>query len=173
MASQAPSSTVTDEKNVVELEKEPTSPAPALTEDEKQIIEKQVFVPRKKIGYFSLFRYANKVETLIMVIAALASIIAGAVLPLMTLVYGNFAGSFTSFSVDAVAADHFKHQINKFTLYFVYLGMLTHNSKWQQLQLTNLRHCIIGYNVHQHSWFLVYRRADHPTDPGALLEGNF
>jgi ATP-binding cassette subfamily B (MDR/TAP) protein 1 len=38
-------------------------------------------------------------------------------------VYGNFAGSFTSFSVDAVAAAKFQHQINTYTLYFVYLGI--------------------------------------------------
>jgi len=38
-------------------------------------------------------------------------------------VYGNFAGSFTSFSVDAIAEQKFKDQINQFTLYFVYLGM--------------------------------------------------
>ena len=37
--------------------------------------------------------------------------------------YGNFAGSFTSFSVDAVAAAKFQHQINTYTLYFVYLGI--------------------------------------------------
>lgn len=38
------------------------------------------------------------------------------------LVYGNFAGSFTSFSVDAVAIEHFKKQTDRFTLYYVYLG---------------------------------------------------
>ena len=37
--------------------------------------------------------------------------------------YGNFAGSFTSFSVDAVAAAKLQHQINTYTLYFVYLGI--------------------------------------------------
>lgn len=40
----------------------------------------------------------------------------------LQLVYGNFAGSFTSFSVDATAAQHFKDQTNQYTLYFVYLG---------------------------------------------------
>ncbi|KAK1920029.1 hypothetical protein P3342_002325 [Pyrenophora teres f. teres] len=58
-----------------------------------------------------------------MVLALFSSIAAGAVMPLMTLVYGNFAGSFTSFSVDATAAAKFEHQINKFTLYFIYLGI--------------------------------------------------
>lgn len=39
------------------------------------------------------------------------------------MVYGNFAGSFTSFSVDSSAREHFQHQTNQFTLYFVYIGI--------------------------------------------------
>ncbi|KAJ4372965.1 hypothetical protein N0V83_003256 [Neocucurbitaria cava] len=99
------------------------SPLAGLTELEKQIIEKQTEAPTLTVGYFSLFRYASGKDKLIMVVAFFAAIAAGAVMPLMTLVYGNFAGSFTSFSVDAIAAAHFRHQINKFTLYFVYLGI--------------------------------------------------
>jgi hypothetical protein len=38
-------------------------------------------------------------------------------------VYGNFAGSFTGLSVDAVALEAFKKRTNELTLYFVYLGM--------------------------------------------------
>jgi hypothetical protein len=39
------------------------------------------------------------------------------------LVYGNFAGSFTSFSVNEATIEHAQHQRNQYTLYFVYLGM--------------------------------------------------
>lgn len=39
-------------------------------------------------------------------------------------VYGNFAGSFTSLSVDAGAIQRFESETNKLTLYFVYLGKL-------------------------------------------------
>ncbi|KAF2475413.1 leptomycin B resistance protein pmd1 [Lindgomyces ingoldianus] len=102
---------------------EETPATTTLSDEEKQIIEKQLHMPKKSVGYFSLFRYANRKEALIMAIAAIASIVAGAVLPLMTLVYGNFAGSMTNFATDATVAAHFKHQINTFTLYFVYLGI--------------------------------------------------
>ena len=37
--------------------------------------------------------------------------------------YGNLVGGFTDFSVNAVAAQQFRHQVNRLTLYFVYLGM--------------------------------------------------
>lgn len=94
-----------------------------LSEHDKQIIDKQTDAPKLNVGFFALFRYANKKHTFIMIISLIASIAAGAVMPLMTLVYGNFAGSFTSFSVDATAAEHFKSQTNQFTLYFVYLAI--------------------------------------------------
>ena len=61
-----------------------TSPTAGLSSEEKEIIERQTASPQLKIGYFSLFRYANKKEALIMVVATIASIAAGAVMPLMT-----------------------------------------------------------------------------------------
>ncbi|KAH6621766.1 P-loop containing nucleoside triphosphate hydrolase protein [Boeremia exigua] len=94
-----------------------------LSDHDKQIIDRQTDAPKLNVGYFALFRYANKTHTFIMIVSLIASIAAGAVMPLMTLVYGNFAGSFTGFSVDATAAEHFQSQTNKFTLYFVYLAI--------------------------------------------------
>lgn len=94
-----------------------------LTEDEKAIIEKQLHVPEAQVGYTSLYRYANKKEIIIMLVSSIAAIIAGAVLPLMTLVFGNFAGSFTNFYASSTEEEAFMHQIRKYTLYFVYLGI--------------------------------------------------
>ncbi|CAI6342525.1 unnamed protein product [Periconia digitata] len=90
---------------------------------EKEIVERQTAAPNEKVGYFALFRYADSRDIAIMAVATLASVVAGACLPLMTLVYGNFAGSFTSFSVDSSAKDAFRDRTNQFTLYFVYLGI--------------------------------------------------
>ncbi|CAN9162724.1 unnamed protein product [Alternaria alternata] len=112
-----------DEKHELHAEKEARPPTAGLSDQEKDIIDKQLTAPNLTVGYFSLFRYATAKDKLVMVVALIASIAAGAVMPLMTLVYGNFAGSFTSFSVDAVAAAKFQHQINTYTLYFVYLGI--------------------------------------------------
>ncbi|KAF2133841.1 P-loop containing nucleoside triphosphate hydrolase protein [Dothidotthia symphoricarpi CBS 119687] len=113
---------VIDEKHGAPSEKV-KAPTAHLSEQEKAIIDRQLSAPNLTVGYFSLFRYATTRDILIMVVAAIASIGAGAVMPLMTLVYGNFAGSFTSYSVDAVAAQHFENQINTNSLYFVYLGI--------------------------------------------------
>lgn len=55
-----------------------------LSDHDKQIIDKQTDAPKLSVGYFALFRYANKKHTLIMIVSLIASIAAGAVMPLMT-----------------------------------------------------------------------------------------
>lgn len=55
-----------------------------LSEQEREIITRQTDAPNLTVSYFSLFRYANKVEILIMLVSLLASIGAGATMPLMT-----------------------------------------------------------------------------------------
>ncbi|KAF2743772.1 leptomycin B resistance protein pmd1 [Sporormia fimetaria CBS 119925] len=98
-------------------------PTSQLSEDEKDIIEKQLQAPSRKIGYFNLLGYTNGQEKVIMLVSFVAAIASGAVMPLMTVVFGNFSQSFTSFAIDAVGLQKFKDQINTFTLYFVYLGI--------------------------------------------------
>lgn len=55
-----------------------------LSEHDKQIIDQQTDAPKLSVGYFALFRYANKTHTFIMIVSLIASIAAGAVMPLMT-----------------------------------------------------------------------------------------
>lgn len=63
------------------------SPTASLSEQEKEIIDRQTSAPNLTVGYFSLFRYASTKEKLIMVIAFIASVGAGATMPLMTVRY--------------------------------------------------------------------------------------
>ncbi|PSN71926.1 leptomycin B resistance protein pmd1 [Corynespora cassiicola Philippines] len=112
-----------NEKSISDDEAPPSSATQGLSEQEREIIDRQLNAPQLQVGYFALFRYASRKDVIIMIISTFASIAAGAAMPLMTLVYGNFAGSFTSFSVDAFAGDEFRSQINEFTLYFVYIGI--------------------------------------------------
>jgi ATP-binding cassette, subfamily B (MDR/TAP), member 1 len=88
MASQQPEQAPTpvlDEKHVAGSEADArSSTAGGLSEDEQKIISKQLDAPDEKVGYFALFRYANKKDIAIMVVATIASIVAGACLPLMT-----------------------------------------------------------------------------------------
>jgi ATP-binding cassette subfamily B (MDR/TAP) protein 1 len=134
------------EKAAFRKETEPSSSSPSndekphtakLSEEEQAIIDRQIQVPNDKIGYFSLFRYASGKEVLIMIVSLLAAITAGATMPLMTLVYGNFAGSFTTVTTDPSAMNGFQHQINTFALYFVYLGIAS---------LTTVYISVIGFS---------------------------
>lgn len=61
-----------------------SSAAPGLSEDEKRIIDLQIDAPTSTVGYFTLFRYATKAEVGIMLVSMLASVAAGACMPLMT-----------------------------------------------------------------------------------------
>jgi ATP-binding cassette subfamily B (MDR/TAP) protein 1 len=65
-------------------------PMAGLSEQEREIIERQIEAPKLDVGYFALFRYASRNEFIIMVIAVIASIAAGAVMPLMTVCLAFF-----------------------------------------------------------------------------------
>lgn len=69
------------------------------------------------------------------------------------IVYGNFAGSFTSFGVNAVAIQEFQNRINTLTLYFVYLGKLSFSSTFLDLadQTQVLHHSSHHGSVSLHS----------------------
>lgn len=75
-----------------------------LTVEEREIIELQTNSPKLTVGYFSLFRYANKKQALIMVVAAFASIVAGAVLPLMTVSPVHFCMTRTILTLNVIPA---------------------------------------------------------------------
>lgn len=55
-----------------------------LSQHEKDILKKQLDAPEVKIGFFGLYRYADKMDILILVISAICAIAAGAALPLFT-----------------------------------------------------------------------------------------
>lgn len=55
-----------------------------LPEHERAILKRQVDVPDVKVGYFTLYRYATKMDILILIIAGICAIAGGAAMPLMT-----------------------------------------------------------------------------------------
>jgi hypothetical protein len=62
----------------------PQDPFAHLPEHEAAILRKQVDIPDVKVGYTTLFRYAEKKEWLVLGVSVLCAIIAGAGMPLMT-----------------------------------------------------------------------------------------
>lgn len=55
-----------------------------LPEHEKEILKKQLDAPNVKISFFGLYRYASRMDVLILVVSAICAIAAGAALPLFT-----------------------------------------------------------------------------------------
>lgn len=70
------------DSNVVHVKDD--DPFRGLPEHERSILRRQIDVPEVKIGYFSLYRYANKMDLTILLISSICTIAAGAAMPLMT-----------------------------------------------------------------------------------------
>lgn len=60
-----------------------------LPQHEKDILKKQLDAPEVKMGFVGLYRYADHMDILILVISALCAIAAGAALPLFTVSTGH------------------------------------------------------------------------------------
>ncbi|EAT87066.2 hypothetical protein SNOG_06002 [Parastagonospora nodorum SN15] len=71
--------------------------------------------------YFRIFTYADALSWTLNIVAFVAAIAAGVLLPLMNLVFGKFVTSFTGFGTGAISAATYRADVNKFTLYFIYL----------------------------------------------------
>ncbi|KAL4819493.1 P-loop containing nucleoside triphosphate hydrolase protein [Aspergillus spinulosporus] len=94
-----------------------------LPEDERQVLKTQLEEIKVNISYFGLWRYATKIDILIMIISAICAIAAGAALPLFTILFGSLASSFQRIMLYQISYDEFYDDLTKNVLYFVYLGI--------------------------------------------------
>ncbi|KNG89222.1 multidrug resistance protein 1, 2, 3 (p glycoprotein 1, 2, 3) [Aspergillus nomiae NRRL 13137] len=115
----------------------PVGPAPAdadrkeedgdpfkhLSEHEKAILKRQLDQPATTVGYLTLYRYATRNDKIILVIASLAAIVGGALMPLMTVLFGGLAGTFRSFLLGDIGEGQFTGDLARFSLYFLYLAV--------------------------------------------------
>ncbi|KAI8941697.1 hypothetical protein NX059_002907 [Plenodomus lindquistii] len=72
-------------------------------------------------GYFRIFKYADRTSWTLNIIAFIAAIGAGTLLPLMDLVFGKFVTTFIGFAAGATTPEQYRSEVDKYTLYFVYL----------------------------------------------------
>jgi len=95
-----------------------------LPEHEAEVLRRQLATPPVKVTYFRLYRYATTNDKIIIAISAIAAIIAGAVLPLMTVVFGQLTGSIGEFSAGSSAdLSGFSNTVNRLTIYYIYLAI--------------------------------------------------
>ncbi|KAI4694089.1 uncharacterized protein J4E84_002669 [Alternaria hordeiaustralica] len=72
-------------------------------------------------GYVRIFKYADRTSWILNTIAFVAAIAAGTLLPLMDLVFGKFISTFTGFATGSITPAQYRAEVNKYTLYFIYL----------------------------------------------------
>lgn len=94
-----------------------------LPEDEAAILRNQVKIDPSKISYFTLYRYATTTDKLLLAVAHFAAIASGAATPMYTLIFGNLTDKFTEFFLGTLSPHDFQNEINKKSLFFVYLGV--------------------------------------------------
>lgn len=94
-----------------------------LREHEKQILKRQLDLPSTTVSYTTLYRYATRNDKVTLVAASLAAIIGGALLPLMTLLFGGLAGTFQSLTLGNTSQSEFTAELARSALYFVYLAI--------------------------------------------------
>ncbi|GMG16196.1 unnamed protein product [Aspergillus oryzae] len=94
-----------------------------LPEHERVILKRQVDLPATKVNYMTLYRYATRNDKIILAIASLTAIIGGALMPLMTVLFGGLAGTFRSFLLGDLSDSQFTSELARFSLYFLYLAI--------------------------------------------------
>ncbi|KAH9870996.1 hypothetical protein J1614_006570 [Plenodomus biglobosus] len=77
--------------------------------------------PKSPGGYFRIFKYADRTSWTLNAISLVAAIASGTLLPLMDLVFGKFVTTFTGFAVGSTTPAQYRSEVNKYTLYFIYL----------------------------------------------------
>lgn len=97
-----------------------------LPDHEADILKRQIDVPTMNKGIKVIYRYASRNDVIIITVSLITSIIAGAALPLMTVIFGNLQKTFqTYFFTNNMSFNDFQHELTKYVVYFVYLGIGT------------------------------------------------
>ncbi|KAI9807261.1 MAG: GTPase-activating protein [Piccolia ochrophora] len=110
------------DSRIVKVEAE-DDPLRHLPEHEKKIILKQTEIPPVNVSYWSLYRFATKNDLIIIAVSSLCAIAGGAVMPLMTVIFGQLAGTFQSWFLGEISRSAFNAELSHFTLYFIYLAV--------------------------------------------------
>ncbi|KAJ8065286.1 hypothetical protein OCU04_005984 [Sclerotinia nivalis] len=111
------------DSNVVKVANKDEDIYAHLPPHEAEILKRQVVLPEIASGVGNLYRFSTTNDIIIMVISAICSIAAGAALPLMTVIFGQLAGTFADYFAGSSSKEHFDHTINHMVLYFIYLGI--------------------------------------------------
>ncbi|DAA75328.1 TPA_exp: Uncharacterized protein A8136_1725 [Trichophyton benhamiae CBS 112371] len=102
---------------------EDDGPFKHLPEHERLILKRQLDLPATNVNYMALYRYATQNDRIVLMLASVAAIIGGALMPMMTVLFGGLAGTFRSFLLGEISGSKFNSDLASFSLYFLYLAI--------------------------------------------------
>jgi ATP-binding cassette subfamily B (MDR/TAP) protein 1 len=112
------------DSRLVKMPHDHDDPFGHLPAHEKDILHRQVDIPTVKVTFATLYRYSTRNDIIIMLTAALAAVIGGAAMPLMTVIFGQLTGTFQHFFLGTLSQHQFTSTLSHFTLYFIYLAIV-------------------------------------------------
>ncbi|EOO02730.1 putative leptomycin b resistance protein pmd1 protein [Phaeoacremonium minimum UCRPA7] len=112
-----------DSQVVPQKKEKDADPYKHLPPSEAEILKKQVYTPDVKVGIATLYRYASRTDLSLIAVGAVASVASGAVLPLMTVIFGNLQGTFQDYFLGKGSYNDFMDTMTHLVLYFVYLAI--------------------------------------------------
>ncbi|KAK9321030.1 P-loop containing nucleoside triphosphate hydrolase protein [Lipomyces orientalis] len=86
------------------------------------ILREQVQVPEFRATFWTLYRYANRTDKILLSIGFLSSVLSGVMRPLMTVVFGNVTQAFTDLGTNAYYDSKYFVYIGIADICFSYLG---------------------------------------------------
>ncbi|CAG8705514.1 299_t:CDS:2, partial [Dentiscutata heterogama] len=83
---------------------------------EEQILKDQIDVSERKESYITLYRFATKLDWVIMFIGLVFSAAVGVIMPIMTTFLGLIADDYTRFQNHTISIDDFTEDVNRLSV---------------------------------------------------------
>ncbi|KAJ4316133.1 hypothetical protein N0V94_005621 [Neodidymelliopsis sp. IMI 364377] len=100
------------------------TPRMQLNAQQRTILDRQTNgLPEGKASKSNIMAYATNFDVFVLLVSVISAIVAGALNPLLTVLYGQMVGSFHDFQNGTLSSSQLNHEIAKFNLYFVYLAI--------------------------------------------------
>lgn len=111
------------ESQVVQKQPRNSDPFAHLDPQEAAILKRQVETPDVKVGLATLYRYATRIDLILLFIGSVCSIASGVIMPLMTIIFGSLQATFAGIFNGTVDRATFDAEMVRLVLYFVYLAI--------------------------------------------------
>ncbi|PWY71032.1 multidrug resistance protein [Aspergillus heteromorphus CBS 117.55] len=113
-----------ESKTITTPSSEPRTPQPTHNDHTKAILQRQTDgLPASSQAKQTVFAYATPFDILLITLSTLSAILAGALNPLLTVIYGLLVHSFQDHANGTSTTSHLSSSISRFSLYYVYLGI--------------------------------------------------